>query len=111
MRVLMSAPSGLGHVNPLVPLVIAFLDRGDDVILATAEPSYGRVRALGIQATEIGLAAPEAHDLALERFPELRDLPGCVECRPRCFRGYSVLSVPKRASQVCSNWPASSART
>ena len=88
MRVLMSAPSGLGHVNPLVPLVIAFLDRGDDVVLATAEPSYGRVRALGIQATEIGLAAPDAHALALERFPELRDLPGsqvATQMFPRLF--------------------------
>lgn len=53
MRVLMSAPGGLGHVNPLVSLAIAFRDRGNDVVVACAEPAYERVWGLGIRTADV----------------------------------------------------------
>jgi hypothetical protein len=38
MRVLFTTTPGLGHVNPMMPLARAFLDRGHDVLWAAAGP-------------------------------------------------------------------------
>ena len=84
----MSAPSGLGHVNPLVPIASAFVDRGDEVLFGCAGPADERLVALGFRVGRVGLNAPDAHQRAVDRFPELRDLPGsemASQMFPRLF--------------------------
>lgn len=88
MRVLMSSPSGLGHINPLVPIASAFVDRGDDVLFGCAGPADERLIALGFRVSRVGLDAIDAHQRVLDRFPELRDLPGpqmAAQMFPRLF--------------------------
>ncbi len=88
MRVLMSAPGGLGHVNPLVPIASAFVDRGDEVLFGCAGPADERLLALGFRVARVGLDAPESHQRTVDRFPELRAMPGsqlATNMFPRLF--------------------------
>ena len=88
VRVLMSSPSGLGHINPLVPIASAFVANGDEVLFGCAGPADERLSALGFRVSRVGLDAPDAHQRALDRFPELRDLPGsqmATQMFPRLF--------------------------
>jgi len=57
VRVLLTSTSGSGHFQPLVPLIRAFRDRGDDVmvvvpaILATTLEEMGVEYRLGDEPT------------------------------------------------------------
>jgi UDP:flavonoid glycosyltransferase YjiC (YdhE family) len=75
MRVLVTTPAGLGHVNPMVPLARAMAARGHDVLWAVPSDGVGRVEQLGIRAVPTapgGLTRPaEIRRL----YPELDALP------------------------------------
>lgn len=75
MRVLISSIAGWGHVHPMVPLAQAFLDRGDDVLWATAPQLCARLEAAGIRTAPSGLEGPTAQGILAERFPEIFVLP------------------------------------
>jgi UDP:flavonoid glycosyltransferase YjiC (YdhE family) len=67
MRLLFSSTSGLGHFNPLVPLIDAAVARGDDVLVAGPPKLEPALAARG-QAYRIGAAPAEA---GVARFREL----------------------------------------
>ena len=76
MRVLVSSPGGIGHATPLVPIARALMGSGAEVRIACPSPAAERLLALGLPVTRIGLSAEEAHERTLERFPEIRSMPG-----------------------------------
>jgi hypothetical protein len=45
MRVLVVSTSGAGHITPLVPLIDAFADAGDEVLVMSSRPRCGPSRA------------------------------------------------------------------
>jgi hypothetical protein len=59
MRLLFSSTSGMGHFNPLVPLIDAAVARGDDV-LVVGPPKLEPTLAARDQAYRIGAAPAEA---------------------------------------------------
>jgi UDP:flavonoid glycosyltransferase YjiC (YdhE family) len=74
VRVLFSSTVGWGHINPMIPLARAFLERGDEVLWATPAEAVARLEAEGFAvrtAGRIGESVPEI----LRRSPELQALP------------------------------------
>lgn len=59
MRVLFSSTSGLGHVQPMLPLAAAVRDRGHEVLWATADDVCPRVAAAGIPTASAGMPFAE----------------------------------------------------
>ncbi|HLM86063.1 MAG TPA: glycosyltransferase [Solirubrobacteraceae bacterium] len=55
-RVLFTTTPGWGHVNPLVPLAHAFVQRGDEVLWATAGTLAPALERAGFQAVSAGIA-------------------------------------------------------
>lgn len=68
MRLLITAPAGLGHVHPLLPLARAARDRDHDVVLATDAETCARVERTGIRAVAAGVTLAERQRRSLERF-------------------------------------------
>jgi UDP:flavonoid glycosyltransferase YjiC (YdhE family) len=54
MKVLVVSTPGLGHLNPLVPLVRAFLAGGDQVVVASGVDLKPRVEAVGAEFFAVG---------------------------------------------------------
>ena len=75
MRVLFTSTPGWGHVHPMVPLAMAFLERGDDVLWATGSDSAARLEAEGITTAPVGMGEREAMAEFYRRFPEVHELP------------------------------------
>jgi UDP:flavonoid glycosyltransferase YjiC (YdhE family) len=50
MRVLITTPAGLGHINPMVPLARAMAARGHELLWAVPGEGVGRVEQIGIRA-------------------------------------------------------------
>ena len=64
MKVLAVATPGAGHVNPMLPLIEAFLAQGDDVTLAAGEDPGGAVARTGAAFRVAGRGEMEwFHDL------------------------------------------------
>lgn len=74
MRVLFTSTPGWGHVHPMVPLARAFLDRGDEVLWATAGPVCDRLRKAGFEATPCGLSEGDTMALFQRWLPEVEHL-------------------------------------
>ncbi|HXA27759.1 MAG TPA: glycosyltransferase [Candidatus Angelobacter sp.] len=74
MRVLVTTPAGIGHVNPMVPLARALAARGHEVLWAVPGEGAGHVERVGIRALRagpVGIAGPaEVRRL----YPELNAL-------------------------------------
>ena len=71
MRVLFTSTSGWGHIHPMVPLAQAFLDRGDDVMWATADEVRTRLEREGIRTSAAGLDDGVAMSRFYEQYPEV----------------------------------------
>lgn len=54
MRVLATLHPGTGHLNPLVPLLLALRESGDDVLVATAASFVAEVERAGLPAVAAG---------------------------------------------------------
>ena len=80
MRVLFTSTVGWGHINPMVPLARAFLDRGDDVLWATPAEAVPRLIAEGFAARPAGRVFDEPIPAMVQRYPEIAALP--AEERP-----------------------------
>ena len=74
MRVLFTTTPGLGHLHPMTPLARAFLERGDEVLWATAGPACARLEREGFRAVAAGLDEAEGMSELARRFPELQSL-------------------------------------
>jgi UDP:flavonoid glycosyltransferase YjiC (YdhE family) len=59
MRILLSSPGLVGHINPLVPLATALKTRGHEVRWATGPDGCERVQRAGIEAVSAGLSQEE----------------------------------------------------
>ena len=72
MRVLFTATPGWGHIHPMVPLARALVDRGDDVVWATAPEVCERLARDGFATAPAGLG----ERAGMEAFFEgIRDRP------------------------------------
>ena len=76
MRVLFTSTSGIGHVQPIIPLALATRAQGHDVLFATAHDSCDMIRSTGIATIAAGLTAPERMGMYRQRFPESAQLVG-----------------------------------
>ena len=74
MRVLVTSVPGWGHVNPMVPLVQAFLDCGDEVLVASGSDACGSLEAQGFRVAPCGLTQKEGMAEFHRRFPEFAGL-------------------------------------
>ncbi len=74
MRVLVTSPATLGHLQPLVPLARALRDSGNEVLWAVPADGVAEVERRGVPAASVAPALPIGPALAMERFPELRSL-------------------------------------
>ena len=62
MKILFSSISGYGHIYPLVPLAVAALKAGHDVIYATDERFHPFLQGLGFRTVPVGMSVREAFD-------------------------------------------------
>jgi UDP:flavonoid glycosyltransferase YjiC (YdhE family) len=74
LRVLVTSPAGLGHIQPMVPLAQAMVARGHDVLWAAPADGVDHVRQTGIRAVATGAAGLTRPADVVRRYPELRDL-------------------------------------
>ena len=75
MRVLITTPSGLGHVLPMVPLARAVQARSHEVLWATAADTCSWVKDAGIPTVTAGMVLEERMPEFWRRNPEARALP------------------------------------
>ena len=73
MKVLVVSTPGAGHINPMLPLVRAFLDAGDEVVVASGAEAGPAVERTGARFAEVGVS----HNEVLRRMAErTRGIPG-----------------------------------
>ena len=109
MRVVVSSTGGVGHVNPLIPLVHAMRDRGDDVLVVAAEPGVARVRAAGIPVVEAGMPARAAQAELVARWPEVLTIPGPEKPTfifPRLFGAIAAPHLHPALRDAAREWRA-----
>jgi len=70
MRVLITAVSGYGHLQPLLPLANALVDARHDVAIAIGPELRARAEAAGFTAFDAGLAVGAAFERLAEQFPD-----------------------------------------
>lgn len=75
MRVLITTPSGLGHVLPMVPLARAVRARGHEVLWATAADTCSWVEDAGVATVAAGMVLRDRTPEFWRRNPEVRALP------------------------------------
>jgi len=66
VRVLVTAPAGLGHVHPLLPLCAALQQRGHSVVVATDADTCVLVERTGLSALPAGLRLAQRQQRAVE---------------------------------------------
>ena len=71
MKVLITSPALLGHLNPMVPVAQAMAARGHSVLWALPADGVEEVERRGLRAVAATAAIPFGPSLAKERFPEL----------------------------------------
>lgn len=76
MRLLFASTSGLGHVQPLVPLAQRALERGHDVTWGTGPDAIPRLSARGFEVVTAGASSAERMSEYRRRWPESSTLQG-----------------------------------
>jgi len=108
MRVLITTPSGLGHVLPMVPLARAIEARGHDLRWATAADTVSVVEAAGLSAVAAGIDQHERLAEFWRRHPEARDLPASQVpdvMFPKMFGGIAAPVMLADLLAVVRDWP------
>ena len=97
MRVLVTSVPGMGHVHPMVPLVLGLQRAGHDVAWATAPAAQSRIEGYGIHVYPSGKTPGAAStSAALPAEPDLRDVPP-LERRAQFFgRRFGAAAVRMR---------------
>lgn len=107
MRVLLTSPSGLGHIHPMVPLARALVARGHDVLWATPADGVGHVERTGIAAVATGPAGLPGPAEIRRQYPELSALP-LIEMPDVMFgKIFGAVAAPEILSDlvpVALNW-------
>jgi UDP:flavonoid glycosyltransferase YjiC (YdhE family) len=75
LRVLITTPSLLGHVHPMLPLARALTGRGHDVLWAIPPDGVSAVERAGFRTAVAGRPGLENLAEARRRYPELAGLP------------------------------------
>lgn len=93
MKILFTTPAGLGHVNPMLPLVQAMVRRGHTVLWALPTRGIQHLEGSGIQTVGT-TGSTTAIDDVLSAYPELRELS--PEQRPDAMFGklFGALATP-----------------
>ncbi len=110
MRVLVSSPGGIGHATPLVPLAWAMAAAGAEVRIACPSPAADRLIEIGLPVTRIGLSAEAAHERCLERYPEIRSMPGpqlSAYVFPRLFGDITAAAQFPDLLDIARSWQPS----
>jgi UDP:flavonoid glycosyltransferase YjiC (YdhE family) len=107
VRVLFSSTSGLGHVQPMLPLATALQAAGHDVRWATGESACGTIAAVGITAVPVGLSDAERMATFLERHPEAAAMTGedrATFMFPRLFGGVAAPAAVGGLVELTDAW-------
>jgi len=75
LRILVTSPAGYGHIQPLVPLARALVERGHEVRWATPADGVPRVQQAGITVIPAGPAGLTDIAAVMHAHPELGLLP------------------------------------
>lgn len=75
MRVLFVSSPALGHLHPILPLAVAFADRGDEVRVATGMAAFARVEEAGLTPAPAGPDESWTHAEMARRYPEAASVP------------------------------------
>src|SRR4051794_22448283 len=107
MRVLVTSPSALGHVNPMIPLAQAAIDAGHDVRWATGADACAYLEPFGIATVEAGLTTPDRIATFERRFPEGAQHTG--EDRgefmfPRLFGAVAAMAMIDQVVALVEEW-------
>src|SRR5437763_13721842 len=62
VRVLFTAPAGIGHLHPLLPLINACQERGHEVRFASDAANCAAAERVGIAVAPAGLSGAERRD-------------------------------------------------
>jgi UDP:flavonoid glycosyltransferase YjiC (YdhE family) len=73
---LFTATSGLGHLQPVLPLALAARRAGHDVLVATGGDNLSRATDLGLAGVAVGLTARERMAAYLRKWPEATTMTG-----------------------------------
>lgn len=96
MRVLFSSTGGAGHLQPLLPLAVAFAARGDEVKVAAPSNHRARVEGEGLELAEVGPTSDALRAEALAHQHQINRLP-VPERRAEAFSGlFGKLEAPAR---------------
>ncbi|MEO6157423.1 MAG: glycosyltransferase [Ilumatobacteraceae bacterium] len=100
MRVLVSTIPTMGHINPVVPIVVELVARGHDVRWATGPDGCLIVEAAGLKAVAAGWSAVASRDEYFRRFPEARGLRGEQLPSHMFPHLFGTVSAPPRLSDL-----------
>ena len=70
MRALITTVSAYGHLQPLLPLALALVNAGHEVVIATGSDMCRRAGAAGFTAFQAGIAADVAFGVLADRYPD-----------------------------------------
>ncbi|MDQ6728475.1 MAG: glycosyltransferase [Actinomycetota bacterium] len=73
MKVLFASVPGVGHFHPLVPLALALVEAGDDVLVAAGPSICARAEGMGLAATPVG---PDYDAWSAKMRSRVRGVPG-----------------------------------
>jgi UDP:flavonoid glycosyltransferase YjiC (YdhE family) len=107
MRILFTSSPGWGHIHPMVPLALAFRDRGDDVLWATGSDATVRLEAEGIATAVAGIGERDGMGSLFARFPEVHEIPGPQKSDfmfPRLFGTIRAASMLADLTPIAAEW-------
>jgi UDP:flavonoid glycosyltransferase YjiC (YdhE family) len=107
MRILFTSSPGWGHIHPMVPLALAFRDRGDDVLWVTGSDATPRLEAEGIATAMAGISEREGMGALFARFPEVHEIPGPQKSDfmfPRLFGTIRAASMLADLTPIAAEW-------
>jgi UDP:flavonoid glycosyltransferase YjiC (YdhE family) len=108
MRLLITSPSALGHVNPIVPLALAAIEAGHDVRWATGADACAYLERFGIPTATAGLTTPDRIAIYERRYPESASIPGEERPEfmfPRLFGAVAATAMIDELLAVVEDWP------
>ena len=71
MRILVTSTPGIGHLNPLLPLMFALQEAGHDLLVVTATESCKLVEDYGFEVREGGMSSIDRRASLVPRMPEV----------------------------------------
>ena len=109
MRMLFTAPAGIGHLHPLLPLARAVRDRGHEVRFASDAANCAAAERVGLTATPAGVSGAKRRELVGEMFGVDVDAAAPRERAdilvPYGFGGAAAPEMAHALREVVADWP------